>query len=102
MGNRSSSTKIYSLPSFFSLSKIRSHYNVANDDMKTIFRAIVPLKANFRIYCSGTQYDLQINCDEAMTLNRAPLSIILQVPKNFDDIAFLQFDLKDQKILFEN
>lgn len=99
MGNRSNNSKIYSVPSFFTVGQIREIYCKSNNDMQALIESITPIKANFTL-----RYDLRllINTGDHMKINRFSLSHILKTSSGFDNIAFLQFNLSDQKTLFKN
>jgi len=99
MGNRNSSNKIYSIPSFYSIKHIHKAYMQASADTKNIMEMIVPLKTNFRVHVSGEGlFAIWLNHNEAMTVNSAPLLVILKSSCEFEDISLLQFKLTDQEL----
>lgn len=99
MGNRDSSNKIYSVPSFYSIKQIRHIYSTAPANIKEIMAKVIPLKTNFRVYVSGDGlFAIWLNDNESMNANSAPLSTILKSRADFEDISLMQFNLIDQEL----
>ncbi len=99
MGNRGSKTKTYSVPSFFSIRKVRTAYINAPLTIKERMDKIIAVKTNFRVYVSNNNiYQLWINEDESMKSNTTPLQVILKSECHFEDIGLLQFNLNDQNL----
>ena len=99
MGNRTGGPRVYSIPTFFMLSEVRSIYSKANPELRQKMNIIIPIKLNFNVFQINKTSEILINLDQNLITNTSiSLSTILNAVCHFDDIAVLQFQFHDQKM----
>jgi len=98
MGNRTGGSRVYHMPTFFSLKEIKVLYGKASDDIKTQMKSVIPNKTNFNIHNYSDKLIVQVYNNKKLISNMIMLATILAAESSYDNIALLTFHPQDVRL----